>query len=149
MYNPASDAEKQEIVEMAAALNKQTHNRHVFPKGNDYGTQFKPGEMANPNGRPRKEICITSIQKELLDQPCPYDAHDPPWTWAEVLAEAELRQAIKLPQAMHNLRGRLEGPVTNPIDLTSGGQPLKTFILRESSGEPRTADELAGADANG
>jgi len=94
---------------MNNALEK--HGNIKKPHRGPGNPNWKPGQSGNPLGRPKGEACITSIEKQLLPLPCPYDHHDPPWTWAEVLAEGELRQAIKLPQAMHNLRGRLEGGV--------------------------------------
>ena len=32
-------------------------------------TQFKKGQVNNPNGRPKKEHCLTDLLKEALDQP--------------------------------------------------------------------------------
>lgn len=50
---------------MAKTTDKQTGNRRQPPKN---GKKWQKGQSGNPNGRPRKDICLTSKIKELLER---------------------------------------------------------------------------------
>lgn len=82
-------------------------------KGRKWGRPFVPGQSGNPNGRPKKAECITSRQKEKMNEVCPIDGAGR--TWLEALAEGGMRQALFTPTALSNLQDRLEGKVTQPV----------------------------------
>ena len=99
--------------------------------------RFLPGHAGNPNakGRPRKELCITSILREQLGQPCP---KDPFKTWAEWLALRALELAGENPAYYRELLDRVEGKVTQSI----GGAPnmpiiteIVAHVTRDNKGE--------------
>lgn len=53
-------------------------------KGKPRGKPFPKGKSGNPKGRPRKEVCITSLLKERLGEPAPVKNNDgTSKTWAE------------------------------------------------------------------
>ena len=101
----------------------------------------KAGEVRNPNGRPKKDICIVSRQKEMLSEICPFDAQHR--TWRDALAEAEMRLALSKPEAMRDLMDRLEGKITQPIAPVGENGAIATFMLVMPDGDKRTAKELA------
>lgn len=51
---------------MSVTDNKIRDNNGRFVKGNPYAA--RKGEVRNPEGRPLKDLCITSQVKELLEQ---------------------------------------------------------------------------------
>ena len=75
--------------------------------------KFKKGQVANPKGRPPKELCITSILREQLGEPCPYAEGK---TWAEWIARRALELASENPAYFRELLERLEGKVVQPIE---------------------------------
>jgi len=94
------------------------------------------------NHRAQKDISITRIQEEMLDQLCPY-AEDPTWTWARTIAVAGLREALTDEKARENLKDRVEGKVALPIQPVGKNGAIPTFLLVMSDGSKRTAKELA------
>jgi len=75
--------------------------------------QFKKGQSGNPHGRPRKELCITTILQKKLNQPCD---KDPTVTWAEWLAKRALELAGTNPTYFSQLLDRVEGRVPQALD---------------------------------
>ena len=53
------------VTQMAMGMTIKTPPKHAAEHLKPY--QFKPGNNANPKGRPKKEISITSKVKELLE----------------------------------------------------------------------------------
>lgn len=76
--------------------------------------EIKPGEVRNPKGRARNELCFTSIAREMLPEICPYDPQGR--TWAKYLVERWMAQSVKNPAYFHELIDRLEGKVVQPIE---------------------------------
>lgn len=70
--------------------------------------RFQKGKVSNPRGRPRKEICVTTILREQLGQPC---SKDPSKTWAQWLALRALELAGENPSYYKELLDRVEGKV--------------------------------------
>jgi len=101
--------------------SKQRDSSGRFLKGNDMA--FKPGESGNPGGR-HKDPGITAVQIEMLDKLCPYDAKGR--TWREWLAEKGLLLASDKEAALRDLKDRLEGKVTLPVELQ--GEMIKSIV---------------------
>lgn len=98
-----------------------------FVKGHQLG--FKKGETGNPNGRPKKDKCITDLIGEILAQPCDYILPGVPIgqkTWAELLAWAILLSAVKgNTTSQTEILNRREGKVKDLVDLTTKGESIK------------------------
>lgn len=89
-----------------------TYRRGQHPKSKANLKPVKPGEVKNPAGRPPKELCITSILREKLHEPCD---KDPSVTWAEWLARRALELAGENAAYYKELLDRTEGKVVFPI----------------------------------
>ena len=94
-------------------------------------TQFKKGQIANPNGRPKGSFSITEkIKKEL--EKCP-DGKDKK-TYLELLVRKILKKAIvEGDQAMiKSIWNYIDGMPKESMDLTSGGDKLPIITLTEN-----------------
>ena len=110
------------------------HRGHRWVKGesgNPKGYWVK-GQSGNPKGRPRKDCSITSLAKELLDQPADerfLSPSDYGKTWRQAIAKALLVGALNLnPGIMKELLDRLEGKPTQPI---GGGEEGLPILVKE------------------
>ena len=113
-------------------------------------TSFKKGEVHNPNGRPKKTACLTSLLvDELKKKPKLKDgqgkANDK--TWAQLLAEALPAAAYKAllkgdikPYAL--ILERVEGKVAQPI-AGANGEPIALNIVVNSQSAKGTLDSIA------
>lgn len=117
--------------------NSSGNKRGLHPnslKNLEKGRQFGKGQKSNPNGRPKKDVSITSIVKELLLR----DAGNGK-TYADLVAEVivdgiideagNLKHGVNV-SLIRELLDRVEGKVALPI--TGGqGEPLiaKTMQL--------------------
>ena len=108
------------------------HRGHRWVKGesgNPKGSWVK-GQSGNPKGRPRKDYSITSLAKEMLDQPADerfLSESDYGKTWRQAIAKALLVGALKLnPGITKELLDRLEG---KPVQLI-GGETGGAITLR-------------------
>ena len=118
--------------------------------GKPRGKPFAPGNNANPNGRPKKTACLTSLLvDELKKKPKLKDgqgkANDK--TWAQLLAEALPAAAYKAllkgdikPYALILERG--EGKVAQPLS-GANGEPLSLNIVVNSKETKDTLDSIA------
>jgi hypothetical protein len=114
------------------------------------GKPFAPGNNANPNGRPKKTACLTSLLvDELKKKPKLKDgqgkANDK--TWAQLLAEALPAAAYKAllkgdikPYAL--ILERVEGKVAQPI-AGANGEPIALNIVVNSQAAKGTLDSIA------
>lgn len=103
-------------------------------------TSFKKGEVHNPNGRPKKTACLTSLLvDELKKKPKLKDAqgNKNDKTWAQLLAEALPAAAYKAllkgdikPYAL--ILERVEGKVTQPISGEGGGPVMIEYVKKTS-----------------
>jgi len=99
----------------AITVDKKRDNnrdeRGRFLPGNEH--RIKPGQVTNPRGRPPKEVCLTSLLKDALDQ-IPEGAADGK-TWAERIVLALLNGAVSTRPSsatlMKELLDRVEGTV--------------------------------------
>ena len=118
-------------METVIKLNSKGNKRGMSPNSrkNLEKGGFKKGEVANPFGRPLKELCITDILREQLGTPCPYA---PGKTWAEWLARRALELASKNPTYFRELLDRVEGRVAQPIQQDITGKILSVTVVVES-----------------
>lgn len=84
----------------------------VANNGRDESGRFMPGHKF-AKGRPRNELSITNIQRQMLTEPCPYAEGK---TWAQWLAKRGMELAGENPRYYCEIMDRLEGKVTQPID---------------------------------
>jgi hypothetical protein len=96
-------------------LDKQSGSNRNLLRGNP---TWKKGTSANPKGRPRKEMCLTSLLKDAIDQKCPGDRKKR--TWAQVINEKLLKKARKGDlQAMRLIYEYVEGKPKQEIEIPS------------------------------
>ena len=95
--------------------NKEPIKKADLDGNRDAKGRFLPGHPGNPNakGRPPNELSITSIQRQMLTEPCPYAAGK---TWAQWLAKRGMELAGENPRYYCEIMDRLEGKVTQPIE---------------------------------
>ena len=109
---------------MAEAVNNKRDKKGKFLPGNNCG--FQKGQVANPNGRPRKEVCLTSQLKQYLTEPVPGDEQGR--TGVELAAEAWFKAMLAgNPILFKEGLERLEGKVGQPI-IGEGGGPIRLEI---------------------
>ena len=94
---------------------------------------WQKGQSGNPKGHPRKELSITSLLKQLL-QDNPDEALAVAQAW---LKGAKAGQIEHLKITLRQLK-ELE---PEGVDVTSKGEAIGTFILRTAEGD-KTAKEL-------
>lgn len=75
----------------------------------------KGQRSANPNGRPRKDVSLTSLLKTELDK-VP-EGETKGRTWRQLLVLAWLTGSLKNPTLLFELLNRLEGRPVQPIQL--------------------------------
>jgi hypothetical protein len=114
-------------------------------------SQFRPGNRANPDGRP-KGRSLTAIVREALELTRFKGKRLPAGkTVADLVAEAILARALRGdPAVIRELWNRLEGRVTLPIDVA--GESFQTiFYMPDNGRDPGLADgpENDPADALG
>lgn len=91
--------------------------------------QFKPGQSGNPAGRP-KGRSITAILRRMLDEADAATGR----TMAEAIAEAIIvKAALGDAKLIREVLDRTEGKVTQPVDVTTQGEAVKTvFYIPEN-----------------
>jgi len=68
---------------------------------------WKPGQSGNPNGRPKKEVCIPDILRDLLSKPLPTDKKS---TYLKQICFVAIEQAINGDKDARNwIADRTEG----------------------------------------
>ena len=115
----------------SAFTDKPRYSKGKHPNSLANLRPFQAGApSANPKGRPCKDYSITSLAKEMLDQPADerfLSKSDYGKTWRQAIAKALLVGALKLnPGIMKELLDRLEG---KPVQLI-GGQEGGAITLR-------------------
>jgi len=118
------------------------HRGHRWVKGesgNPKGSWVK-GQSGNPKGRPRKDYSITSLAKEMLDQPADerfLSPSDYGKTWRQAIAKALLVGALNLNSGiMKELLDRLEGKPAQPI-VGGDGEPIILKVVYDDSNTDR------------
>lgn len=75
---------------------------------------WKPGQSGNPKGRPRKNVCLTSLLKEEIKKANPQDKKKR--TWAELIVIATMKLAIKgNPAALREVWDRIDGKAKDTV----------------------------------
>lgn len=120
------------------------------------GRPFKKGESGNPNGRPPKRLCLTNMLEDELRRLSPIDDNGEKRTWAELVARALVRQAVKGDMAaIRELLDRLDGKPKQASSLEvsgPGGEPLTLTTERARAAildavqRIRSADDAIGAE---
>ena len=111
-------------------------------KGHDNLIPCKPGETANPNGRPKGQRNYATIYREALINIANANGKTPEEI-ETMMEEAGLKQAIKGNFAFFkDVRDRIHGTATQRTDVTSGGKPLQVvfdsaFALEDENTTPR------------
>ena len=91
---------------------KQAENRRFVEAGK--ATQWKPGQSGNPDGRPPKRECLTSLLKEEIEKVNPEDTEGR--TWKELLVLATMQLALKGNRgALKEVWERVDGKVQQAV----------------------------------
>jgi len=90
-------------------VNRRGNRRGMNPKSRENLAlgQFKKGEVSNPRGRPKNELSITNLTREMLTAPCPLDSKGR--TWKEYIVDKWLELAAENPAYFRELIERIEG----------------------------------------
>ena len=84
----------------------------------DSNGKFLPGNCANPNGRPKKEVSLTSLLKEELLKIAPFKGNKDK-TWIQIIVMAWMAGAAKgNPILIREILDRVDGKVAQPIGLS-------------------------------
>ena len=113
---------------MAEAVEKHRENNRdsngKFLPRNNCG--FQKGKSGNPNGRPPKDVCLTSQLKELLTKPMAGDKQNR--TGVELVALAWFKAMLSgKADLIREALDRIEGKVGQPI-MGEGGGPIRLEI---------------------
>lgn len=92
--------------------NKEDKPIKMENNGRDKKGRFVSGHKFG-QGRPPNELSITNIQRQMLNEPCPYASG---LTWAQWLAKRGMELAGENPRYYCEIMDRLEGKVTQPIE---------------------------------
>lgn len=115
----------------ATAKKKKPTVKQRKNSGNVTNLQkWKKGHSGNPAGRPKKEDCLTSLLREEIDKIDPEDKGKR--TWRELIVVATMRLAIKgNAAALKEVWERLDGKVTDKLDINPGGESNNAKLLAE------------------
>jgi hypothetical protein len=102
----------------------------------------KAGEPShNPNGRPKKDVSLTSLLKEELLKIAPLKGNKDK-TWLEIIVMGWMAGAAKgNPMLLKELIERVEGKVVQPIG-GENGQPIKYSISVLSDTAKKLTEEV-------
>jgi Family of unknown function (DUF5681) len=133
-------------------LDKQGNNRGDVGRSNPpKHTQWRSGQSGNPNGRPKKEACLTTLLKEELDRAVTdqnlletIGAKVGDVTWAQMIAVALIRKAAKgNERAAEIIFDRAEGKVRpSPVFEPTEAQPVNYDYSRLTYEELRLLRDL-------
>ena len=103
-------------------VGKKLGNPLIAAAGKPY--QWQPGQSGNPAGRTPKDLTITSLIKELLEEKADYIAPGvtpDDKTWRQLVAKAILVGAAKGDSRMvSELLNRIDGRVVTAIEMSGG-----------------------------
>jgi hypothetical protein len=99
-------------VNIADKPEKQAENRRLVEAGK--ATRWKSGQSGNPDGRPPKRECLTSLLKEEIERVVPEDPKGR--TWKELLVLATMQLALKGNRgALKEIWERMDGKVQQAV----------------------------------
>ena len=102
---------------------------------------IKKGEIRNPHGRPKKELCLTSLLKEELEKICPAEKANGR-TWKEMIVLATMRLAISgKAEALKEVWQRTDGRVVQGIDLNATVRTIEDELLEIEGEDQRVQGE--------
>ncbi|OGQ04166.1 MAG: hypothetical protein A2W61_07950 [Deltaproteobacteria bacterium RIFCSPLOWO2_01_44_7] len=106
-------------------FDKQGRNREKVGKNcPPQHSQWKQGQSGNPNGRPPKHECFTSLLKEEITKIDPQDKEGR--TWLEIIVRATLELAIKgNATALKEVWQRVDGRPPQAIDLNTNVRTIE------------------------
>lgn len=99
---------------MSPSKRQRTGEKKAFDPSIGKATQFKPGEIHNPTGRPKKSI-LTDVHEEMLAEKLTDPAFREQFKeaqWAKLLAKG-----VVSAMTLDKLWERTEGKVTQPVDV--------------------------------
>ena len=107
-----------------------------IPRRNKGWDNLKParkGEPSrNPNGRPKKVECITTLLKEELEKHPIIDGEEAKQSWKQLIVAAWLRKALTHPVYFKELIERVEGRVIERVEVAGrGGGVFKIEYVSE------------------
>lgn len=96
---------------------------------------WKKGQSGNPNGRPKKADCLTSLLREEIDKVAPEDAEGR--TWKELLVIGTMRFALAgNATALKEIWERMDGKVTQPLGVDGADGMEVTFKIHTGNVNP-------------
>jgi len=124
-------------VKIADKPEKQAENRRFVEAGK--ATRWKPGQSGNPDGRPPKKECLTSLLKEEIEKVNPEDTEGR--TWKELLVLATMQWALKgnrgaLKEVWERVDGKVQQAVAfedhqaERVDVEAAGEQFRLEIER-------------------
>lgn len=107
--------------------NPKIHEGGRFCKGNHVGRPFPKGVSGNPNGRPKGDVCLTTLIKRKLKEMATVtdkSGQKRLIKYGDLMAESLIQNAIKgNGTAIKEILARIDGPI--PTELTGAdGAPL-------------------------
>lgn len=98
-------------------------------------TQFKPGVVSNPNGRPKGSLSLVAILKEKLEEiPEGMDKK----TYAQLLVQKALSVALKEGDVgmIKDMFDRVDGKAQASVDVTTNGKDLQITVVSYADNTP-------------
>ena len=90
-------------------------------------TRFKKGQSGNPQGRPKKADCLTSLLKEEIEKVDPEDKHKR--TYKELIVITTMRLAMKgNAAALREVWERMDGKVKDEVVMTGNVSLVQRLI---------------------
>lgn len=130
---------------MANSVDIQKAMRGCHPNSRNNLKPFAKGLSGNPNGRPPKDVSLTSLLKKYLEEVPAIKVGDQAntKTWRELIVQAWLVGAYKGNSTLFiELINRLEGKIVQPFGGEGGGAiPVRVIYERADS---READRETG-----
>ena len=105
-------------------IEKQQKPRKMHPNSlKNLTNGFKKGQSGNPNGKPKKEVCVTSWLKEYADTNSHENIDVTKLTYAQAAALSAWKKAARGDLAQYNfIIDRIEGKVKEKHDISMSGE---------------------------